>query len=281
MKRIKKISFIMLALVAVVGLLDFAIRPTVIAGSANAGKIDQTKQTAVDSSTGVDEQALAILKKATSYLTGLNQFRLKGLAAIDVVQDSGQKLQFGSTAEVTVKRPNRIYASRTLDEGDVRRFWYDGAVATLYEESSNVYTKIPVFDTIDETLDYLETVFKDPRPLADLLYNDLSPLLKVPLSGSYVGESYLGVTACDHLAFRGKSLDWQFWVERGEKPLIRKVVITYKELPGEPQFVAHLVEWDTQPELSDAIFQFSPPEGARQIRFVTLRKNDSEKGGAQ
>jgi len=117
----------------------------------------------------------------------------------------------------------------------------------MYDEKEKVYGKIPVPDTIDEMLDYLEEVIENPRPLADLLYSDLSPLAKLPVSGAYAGESYVGETACDHLAFRCKSVDWQLWVDRGKKPLIRKIVITYKELPGAPQFAALLDQWDVMP----------------------------------
>jgi hypothetical protein len=93
--------------------------------------------------------------------------------------------------------------------------------------------------------------------------------------------SYLDGIACDHLAFRGEATDWQFWIDRGEKPLIQKIVLTYKELQGEPQITARILNWNIQPTIADDLFEFSPPEGARQIKvFVTKRVNPGE-GGAQ
>jgi hypothetical protein len=234
-----------------------------------------------DHSGEVDEQALKILQKATDYLTSLNQFHLKGNTVMDVVQETGQKIQFSAAVEVTIKRPDHLFASRVRDDGSTRRFWYDGKTAMMYDEKENVYGKIPVPDTIDEMLDYLEEVIKNPRPLADLLYSDLSHLATLPVSGAYVGESYVGETACDHLAFRCESVDWQVWVDRGEKPLIRKVVITYKELPGGPQFAARLDQWNVMPEISDSLFQFSPPEGAQRIRVVVLQPEEEKEGGTQ
>ena len=239
MSKIKKINLTMLAIVAVAVVLACMV-PTLMAESVTPTVEEQTEQVSGDRSVDVDEEALKILQKATDYLTSLERFRLKAATVMDVVQGSGQKLQFGSTVEVTVKRPNRLFGLRTFDNGSIRRFWYNGATATMYEEKGNVYGRIPVPDTIVEMLDYLEEVIKNQRPLADLLYSDLSHLSDLPVSGAYVGESYLEGMACDHLAFRGESVDWQVWVDRGEKPLIRKVVITYKELPGGPQFIAHL-----------------------------------------
>ena len=279
--KIRKLKFTTLAIPVIVVVLGCVVPLIVTAESVTPAAKDQAKETSADSSAEVDEQALTILRKATDYLTSLNQFHLKGTAVEDVVQESGQKLQFGSAIEVTVQRPNRLFASRIDDDGNVRQFWYDGKTATMYDEKENVYGKISIPGTIDEMLDYLETVIETPRPLADLFYNDLSYLADTAVSGVYVDESYLGSISCDHLAFRGESVDWQIWVDRGEKPFIRKIVITYKELASGPQFAAHLVQWNTHPELSDSLFQFSPPERARAIRVVVPQKGDEEEGGAK
>ena len=229
MRKIKKIKFTMLAIVAVWGVLGCMVLFTATTELCAADAKGQTEQVTGERSADVDEEALEIFRKATDYLTSLNQFHLKGSAVMDVVQESGQKLQFGSTIEVIVKRPNRLFRLRTSDDGSIRRFWYDGTTASMYDEKEKVYGTIPVPDTIDEMLDYLETVFEDPRPLADLLYSDLSHLAERAVSGLYVGESYLGGTACDHLAFRSESVDWQVWVDRGKNPFICKIVITYKK----------------------------------------------------
>ncbi len=275
----KNVKLVVLTIAAVAVVLGCVVPSIVVAESVAAATENQTEGVAVKNQVDIDGEALAILKKATDYLTGLDRFRLKATLVKDVVQESGQKLQFGSTLEVTVQRPNRMFTLRMDDDGDIRRFWYDGKTATMHDEKENVYGQIPVPDTIDEMLDYLETVIEDPRPLTDLLYNDLSFLPDRALSGMYVDVSFVENIACDHLAFRGESVDWQVWVDRGKNPFIRKVVITYKKLLGEPQFAAYLEQWDIQPEISDALFQFSPPEGARQIRVVVFQKRDDEKGG--
>ncbi len=275
----KNVKLVVLTIAAVAVMLGCVASSIVAAEPVAAPTENQTEGVAVKNQVDIDGEALAILKKATDYLTGLDRFRLKATLVKDVVQESGQKLQFGSTLEVTVQRPNRMFTLRMDDDGDIRRFWYDGKTATMHDEKENVYGQIPVPDTIDEMLDYLETVIEDPRPLTDLLYNDLSFLPDRALSGMYVDVSFVENIACDHLAFRGESVDWQVWVDRGKNPFIRKVVITYKKLLGEPQFAAYLEQWDIQPEISDALFQFSPPEGARQIRVVVFQKRDDEKGG--
>jgi len=246
-----------------------------------AAETDQPDQVTSEQSSDVAEEALTILKKATDYLTGLAQFRLKGFKETDVVQESGQKFQFSSSFEISLKRPDSVFVSRTDDDGIIRRLWYNGKTVSMYDEGEKVYGQIQAPDTLDGMLDYLETVMKSPFPLADLFYNDLSPLSDRILSGMYLDISFVEKIACDHLAFRSESVDWQIWIDRGEKPFIRKIVITYKELPGEPQISARLDDWDTQPQLSDAIFQFTPPEDARRIPVLGSKRPDTQQRGEQ
>ena len=273
----RRVKFI----ISVVALLLGCITPfTVIAEQAKEDA-NQTDQITEDRKTDIDEETLTILNKATDYLTSLKQFTIKAVKTTDVVQESGQKLQFCSTIEVTVKRPNRLFRSRARDDGTIRQLWYNGDTVTIYDYSKNVYGQIAVPHTIDEMLDYMETVIKSPQPLADIFDNDMSHLTKLPVLGRYVGVSYLDGIACDHLAFRGEATDWQFWIDRGEKPLIQKIVITYKKLPGEPQIAARALNWNIQPTISEDLFQFSPPEEARQIPVVFLERGNTGEGGAQ
>jgi hypothetical protein len=51
--------------------------------------------------------------------------------------------------------------------------------------------------------------------------------------------------------------------------LPRRIVITYKEENGQPQFSADLSNWNLAPDLSDALFSFTPPNGAKRIQFPT------------
>ena len=69
---------------------------------------------------------------------------------------------------------------------------------------------------------------------------------------------------CDHYAFRQEGVDWQLWIERGNTPMPRKLVITTTDEETQPQYVAQLT-WNLTPQLDDTIFTFNPPEDAHQI----------------
>jgi len=72
---------------------------------------------------------------------------------------------------------------------------------------------------------------------------------------------------CDHLALRGDKEDVQVWIARGDEPVPRRIVITYRELEGQPQFWAQFIEWILSPELSDTTFTLSPPADATRVQF--------------
>jgi hypothetical protein len=218
----------------------------------------------------IDPQAMEIVQRASAHLSQMQRFRYRAEITHDVAQESGQKLQFGVLAEVSARRPDRVLVSLRRDDGTTRRVWYDGKQVTLAEDAEKVYGTVAVPDTLDTMLDTLENEGLVRLPLSDLLYNDLSFLWARATSGMVVGESTVGGVPCYHLAFRNDDLDWQLWIETGDKPLFRKLVITYTQRDGQPQFAARLKEWDLDPALPDERFVFTPPPGFQKIRFLTV-----------
>ncbi|MBV8173453.1 MAG: DUF2092 domain-containing protein, partial [Verrucomicrobia bacterium] len=72
-----------------------------------------------------------------------------------------------------------------------------------------------------------------------------------------------------------RGVDFQVWVAQGNQPLPRRIVITYKDEPGQPQFWAHLSNWNLAPVISDALFAFTPPNGADRVQFLAGLGNAS------
>jgi hypothetical protein len=105
-------------------------------------------------------------------------------------------------------------------------------------------------------------------PLAELVEPALYERLEAQVeSGTRVGIVQIEGRPCDQLAFRGGSVDFQVFVERGASPLPRRLVIDYLDEPGRPQFRASLHTWDTSPELPDGLFRLVAPVGAQLVPF--------------
>ena len=76
------------------------------------------------------------------------------------------------------------------------------------------------------------------------------------------------------MTFSQEAIDWQIWIEDGPRPVPRMLVITYKDDLAAPQYVARFVEWDFQPRLSNAHFEFHPPPGSAEMGFLLLRQEE-------
>ena len=87
--------------------------------------------------------------------------------------------------------------------------------------------------------------------------------------GVYVGTGPVGGIECDHLAFRNPRVDWQIWVQKGEQPLPLKYVITTKWITGAPQYSLRLSDWNVAPQIDQAQFTFTAPEGAKKLEEIS------------
>src|SRR5262245_59330028 len=193
---------------------------------------------------GIDPQAEKLLWRMSDYLASRQQVTLKAETTLEVVLTSGQKLQFDSTVTLMVSRPNRLLARRRGGVGD-QEYFYDGRTLTLYSPKANVYATAAAPPTIDSMLDFAREKLDMGAPGAEILSgNAAERMLKVTTSGFVVGPSVAAGVKCTHLAFRRPEVDWQIWIEDGDKPLPRKLVLTSKQVTGEPQFTELIRSWN-------------------------------------
>jgi hypothetical protein len=230
---------------------------------------------------------LQVLQKMCDFLKSQQQFTYKAEVADDQVYAGGKKLQYGIDIETFVRRPDRL---RVNAEGDLvdKQFYFDGKTITLYDKNDNVYGTLEVPPNIESALDKASKEFGVRVALTDLASPKLCELIRGKVKHSlYVGLSKVRGVPCHHLAFDGDEVQLQLWVDAGDKPLPRKVVMNYKKLPAEPQWTAYLSDWNFAPQLNDNLFAFTPPPGAEKIKFVpvqagqapTSRPEKKKKGG--
>jgi len=215
----------------------------------------------------VSPEADRALRDMGDFLKSAQQLTFHAEITHDDLLPTGQKIQLASSYDAAVRRPDRVFTEYSGDAGD-KRFWYDGKTITLYDADADAYATEPAKSTIDATLDHLITVLGFTPPLSDLLTSDpAATLRKNVLFGFEVGTTEVDGVRCRQLAFVEKNIDWQIWIEDGTKWAPRKLVITYKTLPGAPQFSAVLSDWDVTTRPPDALFKPQLPAGADQISF--------------
>src|SRR5262249_26325206 len=77
---------------------------------------------------------------------------------------------------------------------------------------------------------------------------------------------------CRHLFFtQSGAIELELWVENNDRAIPHRLVITYRALPGTPNFIAEFSDWNFQNRPSDADFVFQPPAGATKVDTDTPR----------
>lgn len=223
---------------------------------------------------GLEQRAMAVLERMSDYLLGLGAFSFVAEGTWDIVADTGQKIQYIGQTEILVRRSDGLWFRRNGPLAQVEGF-YDGNSATIFDNHHNYYVTRPAPPTLDGLLDMLQDDLGLDLPVADLLYSNLQEgIMRHTVSGFYVGVGIVGGVRAHQLAFRGKEIDWQIWIEEGDQPLPRKMVITSIDVPGAPQFGVVLTKWSLAPSFGAGFFDFTPPKDARRIEFLPS-------GGAQ
>jgi hypothetical protein len=238
--------------------------------------------TVADVKPAIDPHADELLRRMGDYLAQAQFFSVNAEVWQDVQLSSGQRVQAGRTVDLQVRRPNRFHAEVRSTHRN-RGLFYDGKSITLLNRVQNFYGSIPVPGTLDEALDLASERFGMMMPLEDLFVSDpyQSAIRKV-VSGADIGPvTVLGVP-CEHLAFSQGMVDWQIWIEAGAKPVPRKIVITYKDEDGAPQYTAIFSNWDFETKLPDFLFNFEPPPGASKISVAEIKaENQAHTSGGK
>jgi hypothetical protein len=132
-----------------------------------------------------------------------------------------------------------------------------------------VFAEAPQPGMVDDALVYFVRELRMRMPLALLLTTRLPDALPSRIKSiDYVESTEILGVPTDHVAGRAENVDFQFWITKGQRPLPLRVVITYRQSPGEPQFWANFADWNTSPKIVKSTFEFAPPPGARQIPFA-------------
>jgi hypothetical protein len=181
----------------------------------------------------------------------------------------GEPLHIFHTLKVTVHRPNRVMAEVSGDDGSSKLF-FDGKTATVYSAAQNKYASIAVPDgTIEGMLKEAVGRLGVDFPLADFLSEAPSKaFLTGVTAGRVVNTLTIDGAPYDHLFFfQPPGIELELWLSKNEQSLPRRLIVTYRSLPGQPNFIAQFSDWNFNIHPADADFAFQPPAGATQVEL--------------
>jgi hypothetical protein len=219
----------------------------------------------------IEDGAVDALKEMSAYLMSAKTLAITSQGSLDVVTNDGQRIQLDGTTNYKIRRPG--FVIDYVSDVKSRRFIYDGKTFTVYSPKLGYYASVPAPATNREVLDTIYNKFGIALPLEDLFrWGDgrSDDRIKALKSAYDVGPATIDGVETDHYAFREADVDWEVWIQQGDQPLPRKLVIVDRNDPAKPTFIARL-SWQLNPTFSDADFTFVPDANAKRIQLATYK----------
>jgi hypothetical protein len=199
------------------------------------------------------------------YVSGQKTIELAFDSDIEVITPQLEKIQFTNSGEALLSRPDKLRAHRVGGYADVA-LYYDGKTASVFGKHINGYAQFDAPGNVDQLLEALRAGHGIALPGADLLLsNSYDVLVAGVREAKHIGRGVIDGRECEHLGFRNFDTDWQLWVEVGNSPIPRKLVITSKILNNAPQYTLRIKSWKTGFEPARDAFAFIPPAGAQKL----------------
>jgi hypothetical protein len=215
------------------------------------------------------QRAREILMRMAAFMAGSPNFSVNVASNYDVLQASGQKIEFGERRSVLVNRPNRLRVDTERSDGTKTSAVFTGSELVLVDASHKVYATEPQAGNLDESILHFVSDLGMRFPLAALLMSRLPLEFERRVrSIDYVEQTGILGPPTHHLAARGDTVDFQVWVRDGPEPVPVRVVLTYKLEPGQPEFRAQFTDWNLAPAIAEGTFRPRIPEGATKILFT-------------
>ncbi len=229
---------------------------------------------------GITEEASAALKQMSQTLLG-KQFSFQARTLRVYADVDGRFLHIGHTLKVLVQRPNRMRVDIDGDDG-VTQVFYDGKTLVVYAPARKEYVSIPVPDTIEAMNKEAEKRIGFDFPLLDFLTTAPDKAILTGVTqGKIVNEVTIDGGPTNHLTlFQPPGLELELWLAKTAQSLPERLYLTYRSVPGQPNFIAQFSDWNFSVTPTDADFTFQPPEGAKQVELKAPAAPPAKSKGA-
>jgi hypothetical protein len=159
----------------------------------------------------------------------------------------------------------------TGDDGTTKLV-YDGKQVSVFDAVDNKYAQVAMTGNLQHMLDEVSERLGVEFPLADFFSDEpAQSFLAGVVSGKEIGTDRIDGAPCRHLFFtQSGATELELWVENNDRAVPRRLVITYRALPGTPNFVAEFTDWNFQNRSPDAEFVFQPPAGATKVDVANI-----------
>jgi hypothetical protein len=224
----------------------------------------------------IDPESMTALTNMGTYLRSLAAFQVDADITNDDVLDDGQIVSASRKSTILAEKPHFLRVETKSDDKDAFLF-YDGKNFTVYGKLANFYATVPAPPTTAELIKKIDDNYGIQVPLVDLfLWGTDESTIKRITSAIDVGPASVEGVTCEQYAFRQEGVDWQIWIQLGDFPLPRKLVIRTLTDEARPQHTS-ILTWNLAPSYNDAAFTFDPPPGALRVALQDLKSSAAAK----
>jgi hypothetical protein len=219
----------------------------------------------------IDTVAVSILDKMTAVIGDLSSCSVTIRSSYDVSSRELGLVKHSDEQELFLRGSGKMLLRSEGDKGS-RSFLFNGKSLSYYSLDRNQYSQIETPASLIEMIDTVNKLYGIEFPIADFFYPSfVDDILAESKNLMYLGLTQIDGKECFHIAGTAADKTFQFWVSNDAFYLPMKIVIVYTNKEMNPQYEAVLSNWQVNPNLPDAIFQFTPPVRSKQVRMVPLK----------
>lgn len=234
-----------------------------------------------DAKVAVDPKAQKVLDDFGKFYASLKGFRVASDVSL-VIEQAGQKQNQVFEIKLSAERPNKLWFSLESPQGGAN-IVSDGSEVSAYVNAFQKYT-------VEKAPPAWDGLWTNPMVQGPMSFGNAAVITMALLSDAPVkkilekvtGVTYGGVVELDGnkthlLKATSEEMDWQLWIDEGDKPLVRQFVpdlgkalekmakASNKKSPFANLKVSNTVsykDWEVNPKFGEEAFVFKAPEGA-------------------
>jgi hypothetical protein len=215
-----------------------------------------------------DTTAILLLDRMGEVIGDLKSCSFSVSTSIDQAGGEIGLIKYFIVHQVYMSGPDKMLINSRGDKGH-SGFWYNGKQLTYYSYSEHNYAIIEAASTIIATIDTINKTYGIEFPAADFFYPSFTDdLIEHNDQIKFIGKSNIEDINCFHISARNNDINTQIWISDDAFFLPVKLVISYNNTIPNTQYEATYSDWVLNPDLPNAVFEFTPPAGANKLRLI-------------
>ncbi|WP_276483918.1 DUF2092 domain-containing protein [Paraflavitalea pollutisoli] len=215
-----------------------------------------------------DSLAILLIDRMSDVIGDLESCHFTVQSSRDVVDTHGLQVKQFTQYEVYLSGNDKLLVNAQGPRGH-RALWFNAGVLAHYNQEEKNYALLRVPEKTIEMIDSVSKWYEMEFPAADFFYPTFTDdLLDHADVVKFLGRTTINGQECFHVLASNQEMTMQFWIANDAFNLPVRYAITYTGQSGHPQYEASFSNWQVNPSLPLAMFNFQPPPGVTQVRML-------------